>query len=59
MKKPLHKYLPGLRRETIKAEEVQGVVPSNPPPGQLRVVNLFVDAQSGKLTVQYDDEPEP
>ena len=30
---------------------------SSPPPGQLTVTNLYVDAVTKKLVVEYDDTP--
>ena len=32
-------------------------VTSNPPTGKLRVKNLFVDAETGRLEVEYSDVP--
>jgi len=37
----------------------QRAIKSDPPSGKYRVLNLFVDPSSGKLTVQYDDTPIP
>ncbi len=36
-----------------------GGIPSNPPTGQFTVTNLYVDAATGMLVVEYDDTPEP
>ena len=38
--------------------EVSGV-PSNPPSGKCRVLNLYVDPVTEKLIVKWDDTPEP
>jgi len=38
--------------------EVSGV-PSSPPSGKCRVINLYVDPATGKLVVEWDDIPEP
>lgn len=32
---------------------------SNPPSGMCAVTNLFVDPETGKLEVEYNDIPEP
>jgi len=32
---------------------------SNPPQGAYKVINLWVDPDSGKLTIQYDNTPTP
>ena len=37
--------------------EGETIIVSNPPSGKYKVVNLFVDPSSGRLTVQYDDTP--
>lgn len=36
-----------------------GGIESSPPSGKYRVTNLFVDPATGRLTVQYDDTPQP
>lgn len=35
------------------------MVRSSPPPGKLRVINLYVDPTTGKLVVEYEDTPQP
>jgi hypothetical protein len=39
-----------LRVDTSAMESV-------PPTGKFKVTNLFVDPSTGRLTVEYDDEP--
>jgi hypothetical protein len=39
-------------------ESSSDVVTSNPPVGKCRVVNLYVDPETKKLIVAYDDTPE-
>jgi hypothetical protein len=29
-------------------------LPSNPPPGHYKVINIYVDSQTGKLVIQYE-----
>lgn len=35
------------------------IINSCPPKGQYRVINLYVDAQTNKLVVDFDKVPEP
>ncbi len=32
---------------------------SNPPSGKCKVTNFYVDPATGKLVVEYDNNPEP
>ena len=34
-----------------------GVLPSDPPSGKCLVTNLYVDPSTGRLTVEYEEEP--
>lgn len=40
-----------------KAGTAVGYLPSNPPSGKCVVTNLFVDPQTGKLAVEYENMP--
>ena len=40
-----------------KLLEAVNVIISDPPSGKYRVINLYVDPDTGKLTVKYDDTP--
>jgi len=42
---------------TINFQELDAIVPSDPPAGKLQVKNLFVDPDTGKLEVEYEDTP--
>ena len=42
---------------TISLKEFEGIVPSDPPAGKLQVKNLYVDPETGKLQVEYEDTP--
>jgi hypothetical protein len=44
--------------EVGEVTEVTGVE-STPPSGKYPVKNLYVDPSTGRLTVEYDDIPEP
>ncbi len=43
----------------IDSGTVEDHVPSNPPSGHFKVTNLYVDAATGKLVVEWDDTPAP
>lgn len=32
-------------------------VASDPPPGKCKVTNIYVDPDTGKLVIKYDDAP--
>jgi len=36
---------------------VDNVVASAPPPGKCKVTNIYVDPDTGKLVIKYDDAP--
>ena len=40
-----------------KLLEATNVIISDPPSGKCKVTNIYVDLDTGKLTVQYDDTP--
>jgi len=42
---------------TINFENIEGIIPSDPPAGKLQVKNLYVDPDTGKLEVEYEDTP--
>jgi len=43
----------------VEVEEVKEItgIETAPPTGKYRVTNLFVDPDTGRFTVEYDDEP--
>ncbi len=45
------------RRLKEVKEDILKVPISVPPPGKCKVVNIFVDPETEKLIVQYDDVP--
>jgi hypothetical protein len=54
-------YMDGVITNDTKADRfsVQAEPPigSDPPPGHYRVVNFYVDADTKKLVVEYDNTP--
>jgi len=32
-------------------------IPSNPPEGHYKITNMYINSQTGKLVVEYDDTP--
>jgi hypothetical protein len=34
-----------------------GIIKSNPPKGKYRVTNLYVDPDTGRLEIEYDNTP--
>ena len=34
-------------------------IPSNPPTGKCKVLNIYVDPDTGKLVIEYEDTPAP
>lgn len=44
---------------TVKGEWIEkgGGMASSPPSGKCKVTNLYVDPDTGKLTVEYDNNP--
>lgn len=49
-----HEALPG---DTIVDGDGHLLIVSNPPEGKCKVVNLYVDPATGKLTIEWDDVP--
>ena len=49
----------GLHVVEIVGGSPSGGIPSSPPSGKYKVVNLWVDPATGKLTVEYDTTPVP
>jgi len=39
--------------------EKDGGIPSLPPSGKYKVTNLYVDSITGKLVIEYDNNPVP
>lgn len=37
--------------------DTTGVICGDPPKGKCKVTNLFVDPSTGRLEVEYEDEP--
>jgi len=46
----------GDERVVVKISKVEGGIASDPPVGYCFVTNLYVDPETGKLIVEYDDE---
>ena len=42
-----------------ESEQTTAGMASKPPSGSYRVVNIYVDAATGKLTVEYEATPAP
>ena len=43
----------------LESTEEGSQVLSTPPPGMCRVTNIYVDPNSGKLVIKYDETPVP
>lgn len=48
-----------IRTEEDTWEEKFDGLTSSPPSGKCKVTNLYVDPVSGKLTIEYDNNPVP
>jgi hypothetical protein len=42
---------------TINFKNIEGIVPSDPPAGKLQVKNLYINPETGRLEVEYEDTP--
>ena len=55
----IHQSIAKIVDLTTTDEMIANKPSSNPPQGSYKVKNFWVDAETGRLVVEYDDTPTP